>query len=102
MTGGQRARLRKIAHPYPTITMLVNSGPRESFYKKVFNAILSELGEVTIPDLPHPDPTLKLDLSKYEGAYERPGTRYEVAAEGGKLFVTLVLNSMQVQFLGKP
>ena len=49
------------------ITMLANGGPRDSFYRKVFNAILTELGAVTIPDLPKPDLNLKLDLSKYEG-----------------------------------
>lgn len=34
--------------------------------------------------------------------YERPGTRYEVEARGGKLFLTLVSNPMQVQLLGQP
>jgi hypothetical protein len=79
-----------------------NAGPRDSFYKKVFNEILADLGAVTIPDLPKPDPTLKLDVSRYEGAYERPGIRYEVEAEGGRLYLTFSLNPMQAQVLGKP
>ncbi len=67
-TIGQNARLRILPDSGIAIAMLTNGGPRESFYKKVFNAILADLGAVTIPDLPQPDPTLKLDLSKYEGA----------------------------------
>ena len=101
-TIGQQARLRILPHAHLAITMLANGGPRDSFYRKVFNAILTELGAVTIPDLPKPDPTLALDLSRYEGVYERPGARYEIEVEGGKLFLTFVLNPMQAHFLGKP
>src|SRR5215467_7372461 len=82
-TVGQNARLRILPDANLALAMLTNGGPRESFYKKVFNEILTDLGAVTVPDLPKPDPTLKLDVSRYAGAYERPGTRYEVAAEGG-------------------
>ncbi len=99
---GQSARLRILPDSNLAISMLANGGPRDSFYRKVFNAILADFGAVTIPDLPKPDPTLKLDLSKYEGAYERPGARYEVEAEGGKLSLTFVLNPMQAHVLGKP
>jgi hypothetical protein len=101
-TVGQSARLRILPDSNIAISMLANGGPRDSFYKEVFNEILADLGAVTIPDLPKPDSTLNLDLPKYEGAYERPGTRYEVEAEGGKLHLTFVLNPMQVQVLGKP
>jgi CubicO group peptidase (beta-lactamase class C family) len=99
---GQQSRLRILPNSNLAITMLANGGPRDSFYRKVFNAILTELGAVTIPDLPKPDSTLKLDLSRYEGVYERPGTRFEVEAEGEKLYLTNVLNPMHAQVLGKP
>lgn len=101
-TIGQNARLRILPDSDTAITLLTNGGPRESFYKKVFNRILPELGAPTIPDLPHPDPTLKLDLSRYEGVYARPGTHYEVAATDGKLYLTLTLDPMQAQFMGRP
>jgi CubicO group peptidase (beta-lactamase class C family) len=101
-TIGQQARLRILPDSNLAITMLANGGPRDSFYRKVFNEILTELGAVTIPDLPKPDPTLSLDLSKYEGAYERLGARYEVEAEGGKLSLTFVLNPLHARVLGKP
>ncbi|GAA0939592.1 hypothetical protein GCM10009560_50410 [Nonomuraea longicatena] len=82
--------------------MLTNGGPRESFYRAVFNEILTGLGTVTVPDLPVPDPALKLDPSRYEGVYGGPGTWYEVSAEGGRLFLTLVIDPMQAEILQKP
>lgn len=101
-TIGQNARLRILPDSNIAIAMLTNGGPRERFYKKVFNEILTDLDAATIPDLPSPDPTLALDLSRYEGVFGRPGTRYDVAAEGGKLHLTLHLDPMQAHFLGKP
>lgn len=101
-TIGQNARLRILPDRNMAITLLTNGGPRESFYKKVFNRILPELGAPTIPDLPEPDPTLKLDPSRYEGVYERLGTHYEVTASKEKLNLTLTLNPMEAEFLGKP
>ncbi len=101
-TIGQNARLRILPDSNLVIALLTNGGPRESFYKQVFNEILADLGTVTIPDLPKPDPTLQLDLSRYEGAYERPGVRYEVQADGGKLYLTYVRDSFQAKIAGKP
>ncbi|MFC4495198.1 serine hydrolase [Streptomyces ovatisporus] len=101
-TIGQNARLRLLPDSDTAIVMLTNGGPRESFYRRVFREILAGLGTVTIPDLPVPDVTLNLDLSAYEGVYERPGARYEVSAEGGKLYLTLDIDPMQAEFLQKP
>ncbi|MEV6101767.1 serine hydrolase domain-containing protein [Nocardia sp. NPDC051981] len=101
-TIGQNARLRLLPDSNTAIVMLTNGGPRESFYRKVFNEILTDLGMVTITDLPLPDTTLTLDLSRYEGIYGRPGARYEVSVEGGTLYLTLVLDPMQAQFLQRP
>lgn len=74
----------------------------ETVYATDGSTILTDLGTVTIPDPPAPDATLNLDLSRYEGVYERPGTRYEVSAEGGKPYLTLVLDPTQAEFLDKP
>ncbi|MGC7095115.1 serine hydrolase domain-containing protein [Amycolatopsis lurida] len=101
-TIGQNARLRLLPDSGTAVVLLTNGGPRESFYRKVFNEILTDLGTVTVPDLPAPDPALKLDPSRYEGVYERPGARYEVHAEAGKLRLTVFLDPMQADFLGKP
>ncbi|GHF92296.1 MULTISPECIES: serine hydrolase [Amycolatopsis] len=96
-TIGQNARLRILPDRNAAVVVLTNGGPRESFARKVFREILGP-----VPDLPEPDPALNLDLSRYEGVYERPGTRYEVSAEGGALHLTLDLDPMHAEFLGKP
>ncbi|MCZ1010720.1 serine hydrolase domain-containing protein [Streptomyces lydicus] len=101
-TIGQNARLRILPDSNTAIAMLTNGGPRENFFHTVFNEILTGLGMVTIPDLHAPDSTLNLDLPRYEGVYERPGARYEVSAEDGKLYLTLVLDPMHAEFLQKP
>ncbi|MCE6999044.1 beta-lactamase family protein [Saccharothrix sp. S26] len=101
-TIGQNARLRLLPDSDTAVTVLTNGGPREGFQRKAFTAILADLGEVTVPDLPAPDPAPHLDLSRYEGVYERPGARYEVAAEGGELTLTLSLDPVQAAFLGRP
>jgi len=96
-TIGQNARLRILPDSGTAVVVLTNGGPRESFARKVFREILG-----TAPELPEPDRTLKLDLARYEGRYERPGTRYEVTADGGSLHLTLDLDPMHAAFLGKP
>jgi CubicO group peptidase (beta-lactamase class C family) len=101
-TIGQNARLRVLPDSNLALVLLTNGGPRESFYKKIFNEILAGLGATTIPDLPAPDPALKLKLSSYVGAYARPGTRYEVTARDGHLYLTVFLNPMHARFLRKP
>lgn len=101
-TIGQNARLRLLPDSDAAVVMLTNGGQRDSFYRRAFNEILTDLGTVTIPDLPAPDTTLNLDPSGYVGVYERPGARYEVSAEDGKLYLTLVIDPMRAAFLQKP
>ncbi|GAB4586628.1 hypothetical protein [Nocardia sp. IFM 10818] len=101
-TIGQNARLRILPAQNLALTLLTNGSPRESFYKKVFDLILPGLGAPTVPELPRPDPALRLDPSRYTGVYARPGTRFEVTAEDDELRLTLFLNPMHAQFMGKP
>ena len=98
-TIGQNARLRILPDAGLTIAMLTNGGPRESFYKRIFNEVL---GAGTIPDLPSPAAGLNLDSGRYVGVYGRPGTAFEVTAEGERLRLTETLDPMHAQFLGKP
>jgi CubicO group peptidase (beta-lactamase class C family) len=102
-TIGQGAYLRILPDAHIVLAMLTNGALRDSFYTKVFNEILTALGMVTIPHLPEPDRALELDLSEYEGRYERPGgSRYTVSATGGQLAVTTHLDPMQAAVLRRP
>ncbi|MFI6992854.1 serine hydrolase domain-containing protein [Nonomuraea wenchangensis] len=98
----QSARLRILPEPGVAVALLTNAGPRDGFYREVFDEILSGLGTVTVPGLPEPDPALVLDLSRYEGVYRSPGTRFEVTAEHGTLHLGSTLNPMEARLLGKP
>jgi CubicO group peptidase (beta-lactamase class C family) len=102
-TIGQGAYLRILPGSQIALCMLTNGSLRDSFYKQVFDAILTELSAVTIPDLPQPNEALHLDLSKYVGVYERPGgNRYTVSADDGRLVVTRHLDPMQAAVLRRP
>ncbi|GAA4587728.1 CubicO group peptidase (beta-lactamase class C family) [Actinoplanes octamycinicus] len=101
-TIGQNARLRLLPEADLAIAMLTNGGPRESFYKRVFNEILTRLDRPTIPELPEPDPTLALDPADYVGVFARPGISYEVVATGDRLQVIQAVDPMQARILGRP
>jgi hypothetical protein len=68
----------------------------------VFDEILADLGLAPMPAPPEPDPDPVLDLPRYAGVYERPGTRYEVRAEGGSLRMAWSVDPMTAHFLGRP
>ena len=89
-TIGQSARLRLLPESGTAVVLLTNGGPRDRFYRAVFDLVLSDLGLATVPDLPSPS-SLALDLSRYVGVYERPGSRFEVSVESGQLYLTVVL-----------
>ncbi|MFE7130316.1 serine hydrolase domain-containing protein [Streptomyces sp. NPDC057638] len=101
-TIGQNARLRVLPETGTAVALLTNGGPRESFARAVLDTVLTELGTATVPALPAPDPSLRLDPSRYEGVYERPGARYEVSAEAGRLHLTLVLDPFHAELLQRP
>lgn len=101
-TIGQNARLRILPGSGLALVLLTNAGPRDSLYRRVFGELLADLGAPTIPGLPEPDPALSLDLSRYEGVYERPGSRYTVSAEDGELRLTLAVNPTEARLAGMP
>lgn len=101
-TIGQNARLRILPDDDLALVLLTNGGQRDALYREVFDVILAELGTVAIPPLPEPDLGLALDPWRYVGVYERPGTAFEVTAEGQGLRLTADLDPMQAAFMGLP
>jgi hypothetical protein len=84
------------------LVLLSNGDTREGRYRGIFDLILAELGTVTIPPLPQPDPTLRLDPARYVGSYERPGTRFEITAGPGGLQLHLDVDPMRAAIMGTP
>lgn len=101
-TIGQNARLRMLPDEDLAIVLLTNGGQRDSLYREVFNLVLAELTSVTIPDLPRPDRSIRIDPSMYTGVYERPGSTFEVSAEKERLEVTVGVDPMHAAFMGVP
>lgn len=101
-TIGQNARLRILPDDDLALVLLTNGDPRESLYKKIFNLILSELGTVTIPAQPQPDPAIMLDPARYVGVYERPGSRFEVTADDGRLRLSVDIDPTHAEIMGLP
>jgi CubicO group peptidase (beta-lactamase class C family) len=102
-TIGQNARLRILPERGVAVAVLTNGAPRESFSRQVLDAVLADVGAGPVPGLPAPDPAILLDPSRYVGAYERPGTRYEVeAAADGGLTLTLAIDPWQARMMGRP
>lgn len=101
-TIGQNARLRILPGHDLAVVVLTNGGPRESFARKVFQAILPEFGAPAPPDLPVPDPLLRLDPGRYTGVYGRPGGHYEVTADGERLRLAYVTDAERSGLLGIP
>ncbi|MFI6818313.1 serine hydrolase domain-containing protein [Nonomuraea sp. NPDC050328] len=101
-TIGHNARLRILPELGLAVAMTVNGGPRDGFYRRAMSEILTSVGAPAVPDLPAPDPTLRLDPGRYTGRYERPGLRYDVGSRDGTLTLSFHLNPMEAEFLGRP
>lgn len=99
-TIGQNARMRILPDDDVALVLLSNGGPREGRHREIFNLILAQLGTATIPPLPIPDPALTLDPARYVGVYERPGTRFEVTSEHGRLQLHLDVDPMRAAIMG--
>ena len=100
-TGGQTAHMRFLPDSNLAIAMMMNGSPRLSLFGRAFNEILSELGAVTVPDLPEPDPNLKLDLSKYVGRYARLENQYAIEAEGDRLYLSFIFDPRRAEAFGR-
>ena len=101
-TIGQNARLRILPDDDLALVLLTNGGQRDALYRQVFDLILDELRRITIPPLPEPDLGLAVDPSRYVGTYARPGSTFEVTAEGTQLRLAVGRDPMHAAFMGLP
>ena len=101
-TIGHNARLRMLPDRGLAVALLTNGVPRDAFYRGTFNVLLAELGAPTVPSLPEPDPSIRLDPRWYVGDFQRPGVRYEVRAADGGLALTFVGDPWQARMAGQP
>jgi CubicO group peptidase (beta-lactamase class C family) len=87
-TIGQNSFMRIVPDRGVAVALLTNGGDAQALYRDIFNEVLGELAGLSVPPLPKPDAELVLDLSRYEGRYQRMATRYDVEVKDGALVAT--------------
>jgi CubicO group peptidase (beta-lactamase class C family) len=100
-TGGQTAHMRFLPNANLAIAVMMNGSPRLSLFPKLFNEILSDLGEVRVPAYPEPDRKLKLDASKYVGRFVRLENRIDIDADGDRLYLSFVVDPRRAEAFGR-
>lgn len=88
-TLGQSSFLRVLPERGIAVALLTNGGNAQALYRRVYDAILSELAGVRLPPLPEPVDGIELDPARYEGTYQRLSQRARVEARDGELFSTV-------------
>jgi hypothetical protein len=78
---GQRAFLR-IVPGRGAVALMTNGSNGRALYRSLFPALMDELGARVPPPLSEPSAGAAGDLSRFEGVYAWPDTRYEVSATG--------------------
>jgi CubicO group peptidase (beta-lactamase class C family) len=78
---GQRAFLR-IVPGRGAVVLMTNGSNGRALYRSLFPLLMEELGVRVAPLALQPSADAAGDLSRFEGVYAWPDTRYEVAATG--------------------
>ena len=84
-TLGQFSFLRIVPEKNLAVAMLTNGGDAQGLYQEMFGTLMPALARVSEPQIPDPDPSLRLDLSRYEGSYANINGTYTFAQKGGEL-----------------
>lgn len=78
VTIGQQSFLRVIPERDLAIILLTNGGDANSLYEDFIGALLSELADIRLPQLPAPDPRAVADRAPYTGTYEKLSARIHI------------------------
>ena len=71
------------------VALLTNGGNTAALYRRIFDGVLDPLVGLSLPPLAETR-ELELDLTRYQGTYERLATRHVVEERDGKLFMTSI------------
>lgn len=86
-TVGQFSFLRILPEKNLAVALFTNGGDANGLYESVFRQTFDQLGRVTTPEIPDPDPNLKTDPARLVGRYERMVGTVEISNNGDQLFV---------------
>ena len=85
VTIGQHSYLRVIPERDLAIVLLTNGGDANSLYEDLVGALLAELADIRLPQLPAPDPRAVTDRASYTGTYEKLSARIHISEVEGAL-----------------
>jgi len=98
-TLGQGATLRVLPEQRFAVAGVVNGGAAVDFFEAIVTELFSDLAGVRVPTLPSPGPGVDVDLSAYEGTYERLHVSADVARLGDGLRATITSRGPLAQLL---
>ena len=85
-TIGQGSRLRILPEEGLAVTLVGNGPGLEQVYRDLFSELFSELAGLAMPAWPErPEVAPDIDLTRYEGSYERLAVRYDLTANDDRL-----------------
>ena len=87
-TIGQASFLRLDPTTGLIVSMLTTGGNAAALYRDIYQEVMGDLCEISLPALPEDSPTVEVPLSVYEGRYARLAAEFEVKVEDGKLKLT--------------
>jgi CubicO group peptidase (beta-lactamase class C family) len=102
-TLGQSAVLRVAPDANLAVAILMNGGETARVARKLLTELFAELAGIDVPPLPEaPATPPDIDLSKYEGTYERLSVRLDLVAQDGKLVGTSTLSGALAEMIPHP
>jgi CubicO group peptidase (beta-lactamase class C family) len=102
-TLGQGAFLRVLPDAGLAVTLLTNGGGARDLYQALFATVLDELAGLSMPATPSaPATPLELDLSPYEGTFERLNVKVELVRNGDHLDATMTTSGPIADMGGDP
>jgi CubicO group peptidase (beta-lactamase class C family) len=102
-TLGQNAYLRILPDAGVAVTLLTNGGGAREVYKAIFSTVLGDLAGVSVPATPTaPETPLEMDLTPYEGHFERLNVTCDIEPDGHGMLATVTASGPLADISGDP
>ncbi|HSE47215.1 MAG TPA: serine hydrolase domain-containing protein [Gemmatimonadales bacterium] len=97
-TVGQSSFLRLVPRRRFGVALLTNGGNTQALYRKVVGETFTRVAHIEMPPLPAAGDGAEIDLTRFEGTYEKLSARLEIRQDEGQLVAT----ATQLGFITSP
>jgi hypothetical protein len=102
-TLGQNAFLRVLPDAGVAVTLMANGGAARDVYNAIFSTVLGDLAGVSVPATPTaPETPLEMDLTPYEGHFERLNVTCDIERDGAAMVATVTASGPLASISGDP